>query len=107
MAMNDPNDDLARRMDPRPRIEERPLIEERPRMEARRGWVLPALLAAAIIAGFLVFAMSGDRSRTATTPPSETMGRNERAPVPPSLPPGNPTATTPPTAPAPVAPRPQ
>jgi hypothetical protein len=90
MAMNDPNDDLARRnMDPRPRI------EERPPMEARSGWVLPALLAAAIIAGFLVFAMTGDRSRTVSTPASETTGRTERAPVPPSLPPANPNPTTP------------
>jgi hypothetical protein len=95
MAMNDPNDDMARRnMDARPRI------EERPRMEARPGWVLPAIVGAALIAGFLVFAMSGDRSRTVTNPASETTGRSERAPAPPAAPlPANPNATTPQAAP--------
>lgn len=91
MAMNDPNDDMARRnMDTRPRI------DERPQMGARPGWVLPAIVAAALLAGFLVFAMSGDGSRTVTGPASETTGRSERAPAPPaSPPPANPNATTP------------
>jgi hypothetical protein len=101
MAMNDPNDDMARRnMDASPRI------EDRPRMVARPGWVLPAIVGAALIAGFLVFAMSGDRSRTVTNPASETTGRSERAPAPPvTPPPANPNPTTPQTA--PQAPRAQ
>jgi hypothetical protein len=91
MAMNDPNDDMARR-----NMDARPPIDERPRMEARPGWVLPAIVGAALLAGFLVFTMTDDRSRTtATTPASETTGRSEHAPVPPSLPPANPNATTP------------
>jgi hypothetical protein len=94
MAMNDPNDDMARRN-----------TDARPRMDARPGWVLPAIVGAVLVAGFLVFAMSGDRSRTVTNPASETTGRSERAPVPPTLPPGNPSTTTPQTA--PEAPRAQ
>jgi hypothetical protein len=102
MAMNDPNDDLARRnMDARPRM------EDRPRMDARPAWVVPAVVAALLLAGFLVFAMSGDGPRTATTPAPETTGRSERAPAPPAAPaPANPNATTPPQA-APEAPRAQ
>ncbi len=100
MTMNDPNDDLARRdMNAPPRIDERPRMEERP------GWVVPAIVGALLLTGFLVFAMSGDRTRTATTPTPETTGRSERAPVPPSLPPANPNATTPQAA--PEAPRAQ
>jgi hypothetical protein len=101
MAMNDPNDDMARKsMDARPRI------EERPRMDARPGWVVPAVVAALIAAGFVVFAMSGDGPRTATSPAPETTGRSERAPAPPAAPvPANPNATTP--QPAPEAPRAQ
>jgi hypothetical protein len=101
MAMNDPNDDMARRnMDARPRI------EERSRMDTRPGWVLPALVGAVLVAGFVVFAMSGDRSRTVTSPASETTGRTERAPAPPVAPlPANPNPTT---TPAPSdTPRPQ
>jgi hypothetical protein len=101
MAMNDPNDDMARRnMDARPRI------EERSRMAANPRWVMPAIVGALIVAGFVVFAMMSDRPRTATTPASETTGRSERAPAPPAAPlPANPNATTP--QPAPEAPRAQ
>jgi hypothetical protein len=95
MAMNDPNDDMARRnMDARPRI------EERSRMDASPRWVMPAIVAALIVAGFVVFAMTSDRPRTATTLASETTGRSERAPAPPAAPlPANPNATTPQAAP--------
>jgi hypothetical protein len=92
MAMNDPNDDMARRnITPTPRIDERP------------GWVIPAIVGAVLVAGFLVFAMSGDRSRTVTNPAPETTGRSERAPAAPL--PANPNATTPQAA--PEAPRAQ
>jgi hypothetical protein len=95
MAMNDPNDDMARRN-----------TDARPRMEARPGWVLPAIVGAVLVAGFLVFAMSGDRSRSVTSPASETTGRTERAPAPPATPlPANPSPTPPQTA--PEAPRAQ
>jgi hypothetical protein len=95
MAMNDPNDDMAHRnISPRPRIDERP------------GWVIPAIVGAVLVAGFLVFAMSGDRTRTVTNPAPETTGRSERAPAPPAAPlPANPNATTPQAA--PEAPRAQ
>lgn len=89
MTMNDPNDDIARRnMNAKPRTDERP------------GWVVPAIVGAVLVAGFLVFAMSGDWSRTATNPASETTGRSEQAPAPPARPlPANPNATTPQAAP--------
>ncbi len=101
MTMNDPNDDLTRRnMDTRPRV------DETPRMDTRPAWVLPAIVGAVLVAGFLVFAMSGDRPSTATNPATETTGRSERAPAPPASPlPANPNATTP--QPAPEAPRAQ
>ena len=101
MTMNDPNDDLTRRnMDTRPRV------DERPRMDTRPAWVLPAIVGAVLVAGFLVFAMSGDRPSTATNPATETTGRSERAPAPPASPlPANPNATTPQRA--PEAPRAQ
>jgi hypothetical protein len=101
MTMNDPNDDIARRnMDARPRV------DDRPRMDARPAWVVPAIVGAVLVAGFLVFTMSGDRPSTATKPATETTGRSERAPAPPATPlPANPKATTP--QPAPEAPRAQ
>ena len=101
MTMNDPNDDMARRnMDTRPRV------DDRPRMDARPAWVIPAIVGAVLVAGFLVFTMSGDRPSTATNPATETTGRSERAPVPPAPPlPANPNAATP--QPAPEAPRAQ
>jgi hypothetical protein len=101
MAMNDPNDDMARG-----NTDARPRIEERSRMDTRPAWVVPAIVGAVLVAGFVVFAMSGDRSRTVTNPASETTGRSERAPAPPAAPlPANPNATTPQTA--PEAPRAQ
>lgn len=95
MTMNDPNNDMARRDMNAP-----PRTDERPRMEQRPGWVVPAVVGAVILAGFLVFAMSGDGPRTATTPAPETTGRSDRAPAPPATPlPANPNATTPQKAP--------
>jgi hypothetical protein len=95
MTMNDPNDNLTGRN-----------LDARPRTDARPGWVVPAIVGAVLVAGFLVFAMSGDRSTTATSPATETTGRSERAPAPPASPlPANPNATTP--QPAPEAPRAQ
>jgi hypothetical protein len=76
MTMNDPRDDMARRED-MARID----AMRRRRVDDSPNWVLPAILA-----GCVGYVMGGDRTHTATTLPSETTGRSERAPAPPAIP---------------------
>ena len=74
MTMNDPRDDAARR--------EGAIRRDSMAKSRQPGWVLPAIVGAVLLAGVVAFAMSGDRTRTATTPAPDTTGRSERAPVP-------------------------
>jgi hypothetical protein len=95
MSMNDVRDDMAHRQD----LERRDAMR-RQREDDSPNWVLPAFLGVAILAGCVWYVMGGDRTtRTATTLPSETTGRSERAPTPPAIP------TAPRTAPEAPAPR--
>jgi hypothetical protein len=98
MAMNDPRDPRDN-MDPRDRMG----ADRRRIVDHRQSWVIPTAVGALLVAGVLLYAASGDRTRTATTPAPETAGRTDRAPVAPL--PANPNATTPQAT--PDAPRPQ
>jgi hypothetical protein len=85
MSMNEPRD----RMDqPRVTMEgsegdaHRARLSDPPRRtDDRAGWILPVTLAAVIVAGVVVFAMSRDR-QTAGVAPDTTTGQSTQAPTP-------------------------
>jgi hypothetical protein len=81
MTINEPRDDMSRWGEMARRDAMR-----RQREDDSPNWVLPAFVGVAILAGIVWYVMGGDRTHTATTLPSETTGRSERAPAPPAMP---------------------